>query len=456
VNIFLSYSSKDRKVAEAISLAIGGIGHRVFFDRESLPPGGDYHARIRKAIFESDAFVYLISPDSVQPGSYTLTELKYAREKWPHPKDRVIPVLIRDTAWDLIPVYLKAVTVLEVEGNPPAEVAQAVSKMEHIGVREQQRTAIPAISSVTPMEDFMGDTGQMFEVSFSPDNKLLATWGFDYRIHLWDLWLRRLRRELEPWPGAYGEPRFAPDSTSIIVLSGSNIHVCQLSLGRWSTVWAPDGHAYLPSETFAISPAGDLLVAGWNDYEGRWQDGLLIFRMVDWKLQVHLRLEAPEDAVRCLTFSPDGTKLAVVLDSSVQVLSIPAYEALQIHRGPPGEMLTQAAFSADGAHVASSSGGGSAVDVFRSKDGGAVQRLEAHIGGVAYVGFLGATGILVTAGLKDGLVRFWHAFDGTLLTTAEVAKQGVFGFALSADNSLFATGGNEGDCEKSIRLWRIR
>jgi len=326
-----------------------------------------------------------------------------------------------------------------------------------MGVREQQHAAIPGISSVTPMEDFMGDTGQMFEVSFSPDSKLLATWGYDYRIHLWDLWLRRLRRELEPWPGAaYGKPRFTPGSTSIIVLSRSSIHVCQLSLGRWSTVWVPDDHAYLPSETFTISPAGDLLVAGWDDYEGQWRDGLLIFRTADWKLQVHLRLEAPEDAVRCLTFSPDGTKLAVVLDSSVQVLSIPAYEAVQIHRGPPGVMLTQAAFSADGAHVASSAGGGSAVDVFRSKDGGIVQRIEAHIGGVAHIQFLGATGILVTAGLKDGFVRFWHALDGTLLTTVEVAKEGVFGFALSADNSLFATGGNEVNFAKSIRLWRIR
>ena len=65
MKIFLSYASEDRPQAEEIQLALAGAGHEVFFDRESLPAGGDYHTRIKASVDAADLFVFLISPDSV-------------------------------------------------------------------------------------------------------------------------------------------------------------------------------------------------------------------------------------------------------------------------------------------------------------------------------------------------------------------------------------------------------
>lgn len=127
--VFISYASEDRRFAEDIQLALTGLGYRVFFDKESLPAGGDFHSRIRSEIAESDLLIFLISPDSVTGGSYALTELKFAREKWAHPKGRVLPVMVRQTEFALIPKYLSAVTVLEPEGNIAAETARAVEAL---------------------------------------------------------------------------------------------------------------------------------------------------------------------------------------------------------------------------------------------------------------------------------------------------------------------------------------
>lgn len=132
MNVFLSFASEDRPIAEQVQLALTGAGHRVFFDKESLPVGGDYHARIRNAIEQSDLFIYLVSAKSVSEGSYALTELKYARAKWPHPKGRVIPVVLRDANRESIPNYLNAVTWLEPEGNIAAEVAAAVAQLNSV------------------------------------------------------------------------------------------------------------------------------------------------------------------------------------------------------------------------------------------------------------------------------------------------------------------------------------
>ena len=79
MKIFLSYASEDRPQAEEIQLALAGAGHEVFFDRESLPAGGDYHARIKASVDDAELFVFLISPDSVAGGGYALTEMGYAR-----------------------------------------------------------------------------------------------------------------------------------------------------------------------------------------------------------------------------------------------------------------------------------------------------------------------------------------------------------------------------------------
>ena len=123
MKIFLSYSSKDRTKAEEIALALQAQGHGVFFDKDDLSGGEDFHAVIRDHIANTDLFIFLISPESVRPGAYTLTELRLVREKWASPKQHVLPVLLEPTDMETIPAYLKGVTIFEAVGNVAAEVA---------------------------------------------------------------------------------------------------------------------------------------------------------------------------------------------------------------------------------------------------------------------------------------------------------------------------------------------
>lgn len=129
MKIFLSYASEDRATAQAIQLALCAQGHDVFFDREDLPPGEEYHARIRRAIGQSDLFIFLVSASALDAGSYTLTELEIAGNAWKHPAGRLLPVLLSATPLERIPVLLKAVTLLQPEGNVPASVAHAVHRL---------------------------------------------------------------------------------------------------------------------------------------------------------------------------------------------------------------------------------------------------------------------------------------------------------------------------------------
>lgn len=130
MKLFLTYASDDRPLADELAVRLRTDGHTVFLDRDDLPEGEGYDARIREGIADCDLYVFLISPASVQSGRYTLTELKFAREQFANPRGRVLPVLIRPPPFADIPAYLKALTLLQPEGNM---VAETVARIDAIG-----------------------------------------------------------------------------------------------------------------------------------------------------------------------------------------------------------------------------------------------------------------------------------------------------------------------------------
>ncbi len=130
MKLFITYASEDRSVADELAVRLRTEGHIVFLDKDSLPETEGYDARIRQAIAECDLYVFLISPNSVKAGRYTLTEMKFAREQFLNPKGRVLPVMIQLTPFGDIPAYLSAVTVLQPEGHTVAETVAQIGKIK--------------------------------------------------------------------------------------------------------------------------------------------------------------------------------------------------------------------------------------------------------------------------------------------------------------------------------------
>ena len=128
MNVFLCHAREQRDLAQRITLALEGMAVDVFFDREDLPPTGEFNLAIRTAIRRCDLFVFLASPQALDEGSYTLSELGIAQRRWPHPAERVMTLLVDATPIAALPPYLSAVTVLEPAGDPVAETVDAVAR----------------------------------------------------------------------------------------------------------------------------------------------------------------------------------------------------------------------------------------------------------------------------------------------------------------------------------------
>ena len=107
MKIFLSYAHEQHPIAEEVSVSLSVRGHDVFFDRSILKAGLEYDAEIQKAIKKCNLFVFLISPESLKHGSYTLTELGFAKDEWKNPSGKVLPVMARPTLNSKVDAYLR-------------------------------------------------------------------------------------------------------------------------------------------------------------------------------------------------------------------------------------------------------------------------------------------------------------------------------------------------------------
>ena len=134
MDVFLSYASEERPLAERVCRVLETEGHEVFFDRDDLGGGDAFGERIRQAIASCDVLVYLISRQSVATRSYALTELAIAAALSKRQRPAILPVRTDDTPIDAVPPTLRAYTILEPQGDMPAEIALAVARL-----RQQQR-----------------------------------------------------------------------------------------------------------------------------------------------------------------------------------------------------------------------------------------------------------------------------------------------------------------------------
>lgn len=130
MKLFISYSSNDRDLCERLRLGLEAEGHSVFVDRAELKEGEPYHEALREAIADADALIYLVTPRSVAPGSYALSELDLAQRRWRRPAGRVLPVLVEPTPIAAIPPYLRSVTLLQPKGDLVAETVAAVARLD--------------------------------------------------------------------------------------------------------------------------------------------------------------------------------------------------------------------------------------------------------------------------------------------------------------------------------------
>lgn len=246
--IFISYASEQKSIAEEISLALRSEGYKVFIDKEILSAGQEYHNKLRKAISDADKVIFLISPQSLEIGKYTLSELSLIQERWSHPRGRVLPVMVVPCDFKKIPAYLKDVTILSPQGNIQAEVLAALEIMRKDSLKPWRIWSIISTVFVVPVVILL--TWTMIELNFG--NKAMAK-----------SWLIRAHKEdCSVYDDSFGflEGDVNLDGENDLVVLYT-LEECKSKWGRGSNMWE-QMLAIFVSKGGALSFETELVVGG--------------------------------------------------------------------------------------------------------------------------------------------------------------------------------------------------
>jgi hypothetical protein len=127
LEVFVAYASDGRELARRVCARLEAAGLRVFLDENVLRRGEGYDREIRAASRGCTAFVFVISPGSVAPDAYALTELRWANQA-----RRLLCGIYVDLAeLPPLPPELEAVTVPRPSGDSIAPLVTQVADVVH-------------------------------------------------------------------------------------------------------------------------------------------------------------------------------------------------------------------------------------------------------------------------------------------------------------------------------------
>jgi WD40 repeat protein len=102
LDVFISYARKDGEFADRIGEGLRKEGNKVWVDRLSIDGGDKWAEAIKSGIEAADNFVFVVTPDSLDPTRYCMKEVDYADEK----HKRIIPVFPSPMDDSLVPAKL--------------------------------------------------------------------------------------------------------------------------------------------------------------------------------------------------------------------------------------------------------------------------------------------------------------------------------------------------------------
>ena len=243
---------------------------------------------------------------------------------------------------------------------------------------------------------FQGHTDWISDLAFSPNGHLLASAGLDEEIKVWSVKKKRFLFSLKGHKNWVSAVAFTPDGRYLV--SGSwdgTIKIWDIATRKEiRTIVSPQGYI----TDIAISPDGRYIAsAGWDKT-------VIIWDFITGK---KIRtLCGHQWYVTCVTFSPDGKLLASgSLDNTIRIWDVESGKCLKILKGHTNA-VSALAFSPDGMILASG-GWDQVIRIWDTTSWKEIKTLKGHVLAVTSLAF-SPDGTFLASGGRDNLVILWN------------------------------------------------
>ncbi|MFZ0828439.1 MAG: WD40 repeat domain-containing protein [Verrucomicrobiia bacterium] len=278
---------------------------------------------------------------------------------------------------------------------------------------------------------FPAQSNAVAELAFSPDDRLLASAGYDHRVQVWDFKDRQLVKTYET-PGGVEDVGFSPDGLEIMMADTTGcVDVKDVESGRVNF------HLQGAFRRAAISPGGTLLALG-----GGGKQATMVQAPVEvWDYQAKRQLFSFTNAGTYVAFSPDGRRLAT--GSNNREVKIWNLEDGALWRQlQPVEDNFGMSFSPDGRKLLLGDELGS-LYLWDLESGQRLAGVPAHKGNI-FKTAISPDGTIIASVGADQTVRLWQAAALSELRILRGHASEVWAVAFSPDSKMLVTGGKDG------------
>jgi WD40 repeat protein len=304
---------------------------------------------------------------------------------------------------------------------------------------------LPGSDRLPELATLEGHKGNIADVAFSADGKTLATASDDSSVKLWDVTTLEQPPTLNLIIGSVNALSFSPDSKMLAISSDNTVKLWDVAtrndLARLWPHWD-----YGDVRALAFSPDGKTLAASYGRSAQLWD--------VESYLGVPTRkepstLEQHSMGFTSVAFSADGKKLATgAIDGTVILWDVDLRKELATLKGHE-DIVTDVAFSPDGATLVSASHDRT-LKLWNTGSHEEIATLKGHAQWVN-AGRFSPDGKTIASGSNDGAIKLWDVASHQELATLPGHTKRVAVLTFSADGKTLASGGSDG----VVKLWNV-
>jgi WD40 repeat protein len=415
-DVFLSYSSQDKRVVHALAERLKQGGLRVWLDTWAIQPGDSISLKIQHGLEQSRTLLMCMSQAYFDSEWTTLEHHTLLFRDPTNAHRRFIPLLIEDCT---LPDIIAQFAYIDWRTRSGEAYDKLLASCRGSGVEATEPAAREGHVVLK------GHAHEVWSVAVTPDGKTAVSGSLDKTLKVWDIKTGQCRATFEGHTNTVSCVAVTPDGKTVVSGSWDNtMKMWDIKTGQCrATFEGPTGWGH----GVAVTPDGKTIVSGSYD------DNTL--KAWDIKTgQCRATFEGHTYKINDVAVTPDGkTAVSGSLDLTLKVWDIETGYCRATLEGHTNAVLS-VAVTPDGKTVVSSSADGTLM-VWDIETGQCRATLEGHTGAVLGVAVT-PDGKTVISGSEDNTLRVWdlpqpyttiEAPDTARYTNAKVVLVGESG-----------------------------